>query len=1045
MPDGRVEFEITANGQSAISSVKNVTNAISAEAQKWDRAADNATDQIEDSFSDMSKGIAKEAKSGADSVENSFVSMAKKVATAFSLAKIGQAVVDFGKQAIEAASNLSEVQNVVDVTFGDSASTIESWAKQAGTQFGLTETQAKQFTSTLGAMMKSAGVSGNEIVQMSTDLAGLAADMASFYNLDFETAFQKIRSGISGETEPLKQLGINMSVANLEAFALEKGITKAFNAMSQQEQTILRYQYLMKATADAQGDFARTSDGFANATRKLQTNLESIKTAIGSQLLGTIEQAVNGLNNFFTLLLPDASKRTVLDDFADIDLKTESKIAQIEATAEKARLLTEELERIQNTQIEQAGIKVNKFVEDLTSINLEQGKNGIINDFLSKLSANINALAAVQGTSAEGAQDWLDKIATSAGKLKPEDVQGWKDLCNAIKEGLPGIENTDFGAQFFSALADGFSDVAQQSSLMEWTVDQLGNKTSRTAEEQALWLETCKQLVQTIPGLSSILNTQTGEIEGGTQAIHDYIDAWEQGQKKLAMLGAIETKQTALDTKYAQLPEYELDMAVAQRRARKQAEAIQAIYDQYGIDWKPDDVNLMSFEDGTAYGMSGTTIDSLNEMTRAYDELSASADQATQVYTEQKSAYDEASAALDEYRATVEEMPGAIDEMTTAAEQWSTEQVQAAQQAANALETALKAVEDYARSVRTSTAQAVDSMFKGFTNMQTPVQAIESQISALKDQLDAAKISQDEYNKKVAELNAKKDALGIEGMKSGIESQTKFMEEYLQNLEYLQGQNLSSDFLAQFADGSQASADYINSLVETMKSGGEEGKQQVAELDAQFQAMQAKKEEFVNALTEQKLAADQNFQAMQTTVEQAYQAMVAAAGEAAAGMDVSAEAGTSMSNTISAMASAIADHTSEVQTAVDGIIQQLQRLNNFGVHINIPGVKGGGINFELSLNGSHATGLDWVPFDGYLAELHEGESVLTAEENRIWQRFKNGGISSRNVDYDTMGAVMSDSIKPGGDVYLDGRVVGSVISKQQASSYRSLQRSGWQA
>jgi hypothetical protein len=113
-------------------------------------------------------------------------------------------------------------------------------------------------------MMKSSGMAGNEIVKMSTDLAGLAADMASFYNLDFETAFEKIRSGISGETEPLKQLGINMSVANLEAFALEKGITKAFNSMSQQEQIMLRYQYLMKATADAQGDSARTSDGFSS-------------------------------------------------------------------------------------------------------------------------------------------------------------------------------------------------------------------------------------------------------------------------------------------------------------------------------------------------------------------------------------------------------------------------------------------------------------------------------------------------------------------------------------------------------------------------------------------------------------------------------------------------------------------------------------------------------------------------------------------------------------------------------------------------------------
>ena len=158
--------------------------------------------------------------------------MLKKIVGGFSAAKIGKMLVGFGKDAIEAASDLQEVQNVVDATFGASgAAKIEQWAKSAGTQFGLTETQAKKFTSTLGAMMKSSGMAGDDIVEMSTDLAGLAADMASFYNLDFDTAFQKIRSGISGETEPLKQLGINMSVANLNAYALQQGLQKTFEEM----------------------------------------------------------------------------------------------------------------------------------------------------------------------------------------------------------------------------------------------------------------------------------------------------------------------------------------------------------------------------------------------------------------------------------------------------------------------------------------------------------------------------------------------------------------------------------------------------------------------------------------------------------------------------------------------------------------------------------------------------------------------------------------------------------------------------------------------
>lgn len=200
-------------------------------------------------------------------------------------------------ESIGLASDLVETQNVVDVTFEDSASTINKWAQEALNAYGITETKAKQYSSTLGAMLKSMGIADDQVLQMSMDMAGLAADMASFYNLDHDTAFEKIRSGISGETEPLKALGINMSVANLNAFTLEKGMNKAFDKMSQAEQATLRYQYLLEATKDAQGDFARTGDSFSNEMRKLQTNLDRIKTEFGKGLLGVVTPAISLLNN----------------------------------------------------------------------------------------------------------------------------------------------------------------------------------------------------------------------------------------------------------------------------------------------------------------------------------------------------------------------------------------------------------------------------------------------------------------------------------------------------------------------------------------------------------------------------------------------------------------------------------------------------------------------------------------------------------------------------------------------------------------------------
>lgn len=221
-------------------------------------------------------------------------------ATAVGLAALavsgGAALWQLGKEGIETASNLAEVQNVVDVTFADSAKEIDAWSSNLLNSYGLAELAAKKYASTIGAMLKSSGVADDDMRVMSKDLTQLAADMASFYNLDSDEAFNKIRSGISGETEPLKQLGINMSVANMQAFALSKGITKSYSAMSQAEQMTLRYQYLMSVTADAQGDFARTSDSFANQQKLLKENMSQLAATIMTGAVPALAAGAKNLN-----------------------------------------------------------------------------------------------------------------------------------------------------------------------------------------------------------------------------------------------------------------------------------------------------------------------------------------------------------------------------------------------------------------------------------------------------------------------------------------------------------------------------------------------------------------------------------------------------------------------------------------------------------------------------------------------------------------------------------------------------------------------------
>jgi hypothetical protein len=186
------------------------------------------------------------------------------------------------------ASDLSESFNVVNVTFGKNADEVTDWSKTLLDKYGLVQLESMKYVGSMGAMLKSSGLTTKASQEMSQSLVELTGDVSSFYNLSHEESWEKIRSGIAGETEPLKALGINMSVANMEAFALQQGIKKAWKEMSQSEQIMLRYQYLMDVTADSQGDFARTSDGFANQLRILEGRFTEIGTKIGEKVLPII-------------------------------------------------------------------------------------------------------------------------------------------------------------------------------------------------------------------------------------------------------------------------------------------------------------------------------------------------------------------------------------------------------------------------------------------------------------------------------------------------------------------------------------------------------------------------------------------------------------------------------------------------------------------------------------------------------------------------------------------------------------------------------------
>jgi hypothetical protein len=940
--DGQVIIEITADNRKALQSVHDVTDEIQREGKKWDQSASESTDKIGGAFSGM----------------------LSKVAAGFAAAKIGQALISFSTDAIEVASSLEEVQNVVDTTFGDGAAKIEEWASKAGSQFGLTELQAKKFTSTLGAMMKSAGLAGPEIVQMSTDLSGLAADMASFYNLDFEEAFQKIRAGISGETEPLKQLGVNMSVANLEAFALAQGLDKTFNSMSQGEQTMLRYQYLMQATADAQGDFAKTADGFENAKRRIDTAVTQIKSIVGTSFLNVIGDATAKVAEFLEEMTAKPP-RTVLDDINDIEIDTAGKMANLQETAAQAQ-------------------------------------------------AVIDLLAQIEATTYK------------------------------LKDGTTVT---------FAELFTGIADVEKNGGDVKGYIESLGLDVDDVITKYNQWKEGTRQLTSLIPSLTSVINEETGAVEGGTSAIQKNKDEFVKAEQKKYEWAAYYAKARALEEAKAGLYKYQFD-AQAKAQLRKNFEAehseIVRLYKEKGG---------LFLRDATDWGVSREEAD-------AYIKIIKDEKDAADAYTKQADAIAQVEETLTagkqaliekwgEEEEAIEDAGDAADYAGKSAEEW-TEALKDAPQAAKAIQ----AVVDYYNKVRDATEQTVNSTIKGFERIKT---AWDEYAQLSTDETDVLNKYGDVWNKwgssddalkNMAEnvdkltdrereayealvkiRNAQIDANEAmnqyrpEGMKASLESQLTFMENYLKNIQKLKEWGVSDDLIASLSDGSVESANYLAGLAQ----GGKDAAIEVGEL---YDQVTEKKKGFVDALTEQKLTADE-----------AFGSLLEVARDAVEALDLGEEAANAMGDTVLGIASGIASNVPEVGSAVADLMNALNPLTALGFSW---GFSDGSFTLDVGnvlgniLNGEFETGLDRVPFDGFLASLHEGEGILTAEENRIWQRFKNGDASHGNVDYETLGGVMRDNVHAGGNVYLDGRTVGQVVSGIQGRSYRNLQRSGWQ-
>jgi hypothetical protein len=230
-----------------------------------------------------------------ESLLGSLDATAKKAALAAGAVFVAGAAVS-GKL-IDAASDAAEQMNVLNIAFGENTQSVVEWSQITSQAIGRSATDLKDYAGQIGALVSPTLGVNRATTDMSTNLAQLAIDLGSVFNAAETDTLMALKAGLIGSTEPMQRFGVNMNVAALQAFALEKGIEGSFTKMSEAEKIALRYAFVMEKTAAFQGDAARTALGWANMTKRVEGQLTDLTAQIGAGLLPHAEKLVTAVAN----------------------------------------------------------------------------------------------------------------------------------------------------------------------------------------------------------------------------------------------------------------------------------------------------------------------------------------------------------------------------------------------------------------------------------------------------------------------------------------------------------------------------------------------------------------------------------------------------------------------------------------------------------------------------------------------------------------------------------------------------------------------------
>lgn len=480
-------------------------------------------------------------QNGVSAIKQSFNGLGgavKKIALliggAFAVGKLAQ----FGKECVELGSDLTEVQNVVDVTFTTMSDKVNEFAKNAMTSAGLSETMAKRYVGTFGAMSKSFGFSESQAYDMSTALTQLTGDVASFYNISQDLAYIKLKSVFTGETETLKDLGVVLTQSALDQYALANGYGKTTSEMTEQEKVALRLAFVQKQLSAASGDFIRTSDSWANQVRVMQLQLQSLKATVGqgliniftpvlkviNVLLGKLATLANAFKSFTELITGKKSSGQTSGSGAglagtDAIADTADQYGQAADNAEKLA----DANKDNATATKKANKETKNYLSSLDEVHKATstgsdssstpsssgGSGGAGSSGLPSSVGNVD-----YGNLAEG-ETALDKISDSAKKLADLLKKLWKPFQDAWKkEGKNTIDAANIALSGIAKLAKSVG-----KSLVEvWT-----NGTGTTM--LTTMLRIAQNVLITIGNIASGFADAWNKNNVGTQIIQNIADA----------------------------------------------------------------------------------------------------------------------------------------------------------------------------------------------------------------------------------------------------------------------------------------------------------------------------------------------------------------------------------------------------------------------------------------------------------------------------------------------------------------------------------------